>query len=129
MILYKARSYDNYENMADLFSLISLLFGSCADSTAEQCNLVYIGNQFDVKVLITPKFCKGIDYSWGVFTSKFRKIPLYDRKIMVNFRFHTDDCLRTIENFLLNVRHIRKFSQRSRCYRLLYYTIERQRSQ
>jgi hypothetical protein len=64
---------------------LKCLMASCLDFAEEMTALPHVGHALGVSVLITPKFHakmagEGIEYSWGVSKSVYRKMPLDSKK-------------------------------------------------
>lgn len=64
---------------------------------------------------------EGIEFSWGVAKSTYRKIPIGLKKGKDKFHELVRKCL-SVEN-VLTVENIRRFSIRARCYMKAYYAL------
>ena len=108
------------------YSLVELM-GKCVDFEDEMTEIQAMGSNMGVQVLSTTKYHaelagEGIEYTWGVAKSVYRKIKLIDKKGRTNFIENVEKCLSPNEH--LTPANIRRFARRARCY-VTYYNIEK----
>ena len=73
---------------------------SCLDFAEEMMALHQVGHTLGVSVLITPNFHakvagEGIEYSWGIAKSVYRKMPLNSKKGEASFKVLVRKCAST----------------------------------
>lgn len=117
---------DNGENLdgAECWSL-KYLMASCLDFAGELTALQHVGQVLGVSVLITPKFHaemagEGIEYSWGLSKSVYRKMPLDSKKGKTSFTALVKQCT---SRDVLTTESVRKLSRRARAYISAYHIL------
>ena len=104
---------------------LKYLMASCLDFAEEMTALQHVGHMLGVSVLITPKFHaemagEGIEYSWGVAKSVYRKMPLNSKKGKASFKVLVNECA---SRDVLTTDTVRKLSRRARSYICAYYAL------
>ncbi|KAI2500758.1 hypothetical protein MHU86_13737 [Fragilaria crotonensis] len=93
-----AKDKNDGEDMEDAENWsLKYLMASCLDFAEEMTALQHVGHALGVSVLITPKFHaemagEGIEYSWGVSKSVYRKMPLDSKKGKTSFKALVKEC-------------------------------------
>ena len=112
-----------HEPNFDLSTSLLHLMAECSDFKAEKSILQYIGDEYSVKVIFSPKYhCElageGIEYAWGFAKCLYRRIPLIKKKSLANFL----KCVNySLSRELMTKERIRRFSRRARRYISTYY--------
>lgn len=117
---------DNGDNLqgSESWSL-KFLMASCLDFAGELTALQHVGKALGVSVVITPKFHaemagEGIEYSWGVSKSIYRKMPLDSKKGKASFKALVKQCT---SRDVLTTKAVRKLSRRARAYICAYFVL------
>ena len=102
-----------------------ILMASCLDFAQELTALQHVGSELGVSVIITPKFhCElageGIEYSWGVSKSLYRRKPLISKKGKEAFKALVAECT---SRDVLQTTTVRKLSRRARAYISAYFSL------
>ena len=110
---------------------LKYLMASCLDFAEEMTALQHVGHELGVSVLITPKFHaemagEGIEYSWGVAKSVYRRMPLDSKKGKTSFKALVNECT---SRDVLTTTTVRKLSRRARSYICAYYAIHQRKQQ
>ena len=108
---------------------LKYLMASCLDFAEEMTALQHVGHTLGVSVLITPKFHaemagEGIEYSWGVAKSVYRKMPLHSKKGKASFKLLVSECA---SRDVLTTETVRKLSRRARAYICAYYALHQRK--
>jgi hypothetical protein len=108
---------------------LKYLMASCLDFAEEMTALQHVGHTLGVSVLITPKFHaemagEGIEYSWGVAKSVYRKMPLNSKKGKASFKLLVNECA---SRDVLTTETVRKLSRRARSYICAYYALHQRK--
>jgi predicted transcriptional regulator len=123
MEISKDENRDNVEG-SEQWSL-KYVMASCQDFAEELTALQHVGQDLGVTVHITPKFHaemagKGIEYSWAVCKSVYRKMPLDSKRGKELFKALVNEC---ISRDILKTEVARKLSKRARAYICTYYIL------
>ncbi len=110
---------------------LKYLMALCLNFAKEMTALQHVGHQLGVSVLITPKFHakmagEGIEYSWGVSKSVYRRMPLDSKKGKASFKALVKECT---SRDVLTTPTVRKLSRRARAYVCAYYALHQQTQQ
>jgi hypothetical protein len=129
MEISKDENGDNIEG-SEQWSL-KYLMASCQDFAEELTALQHVGQVLGVTVHITPKFHaemagEGIEYSWAVCKSVYRKMPLDSKRGKDSFKALVNEC---ISRDILKTEVVRKLSKRARAYICAYYILHQQQQQ
>jgi hypothetical protein len=108
---------------------LKYLMASCLDFAEEMTALQHVGHALGVSVVITPKFHaemagEGIEYSWGVSKSVYRKMPLDSKKGKSSFKALVKECT---SRDVLRTETVRKLSRRARSYICAYYVLHQRK--
>ena len=124
---YKKIVVDEDGEIDDEFSL-SLLMKTCYDFQNEITEIECMAQKLGVRVMCTTKYHaeiagEGVEYSWGVSKSMFRKI-----RISTKMDSGREEFISNVKSVLstdakLNLTNIRRFSRRARSYMLVYYAL------
>ena len=129
MEIAKDENGDNVEG-SEQWSL-KYLMASCQDFAEELTALQHVGQVLGVTVHITPKFHaemagEGIEYSWAVSKSVYRKMPLDSKRGKDSFKALVNEC---INRNILKTEVVRKLSKRARAYICAYYILHQRQQQ
>ena len=108
---------------------LKYLMASCLDFAEEMTALQHVGHELGVSVIITPKFHaemagEGIEYSWGVSKSVYRRMPLASKKGKTSFKALVKECT---SRDVLTTATVRKLSRRARTYICAYYALHQRK--
>ena len=123
---YKLFAYDDEGELITEYSLRTLM-SSCLDYAYEQTQMEYIANQMGTRVICTTKYHaemagEGIEFSWGVAKSRFRKIKM-STKMNGGKDVFLKNVRACISRSSLTTINVRRFSTRARGYMTLYYAM------
>ena len=121
---YRMCYMDDSHSCVDKYSLLTLM-DNCEDFKNEITQIEHFSKELDVEVIFTTKYHpelagEGIEYSWGVAKSVYRKIRLENKKGKENFIQNVKTCLSSKN--VLTKENVRKFSKRARAYLQCYYS-------
>jgi hypothetical protein len=107
---------------------LKYLMATCQDFAGELTALQHVGQVLGVSVLITPKFHaemagEGIEYSWAVTKSVYRKMPLESKKGKDSFKALVSECT---SRDVLKTGVVRKLSKQARAYICAYFILQKQ---
>ena len=127
-VRYKYMATDDDGEEIEDYSLLRLIEG-CLDFADEMTEMEVRGKELGATVLCTTKYHaemagEGIEYSWGVSKSRFRKIRISDK-----IRTKKEGFLQNVRQVIstdgaMSLKNVRSFSKKARSYMTLYYAIQ-----
>ena len=122
---YKMHAVSELDSEIPEYSLVSMMT-KCVDFQEETSQIEYMAAKMGAMVITTTKYHsefagEGIEYTWGVAKSIYRKLRLECKRTKQDFLDNVKSCLSTAN--LLTKEKVRRFSKRARAYILGYYAL------
>ena len=125
-VLWERGWIDVHEKEKYRVSTLTDMLASCPDFKGEITEVETKAKEMNVRVIITPKFHaeisgEGIEYSWGISKTKYRKLKLEEKRGKENFRKNVEKCLCTTN--VLTKQNVRRSAKQMRSYMMTYHAL------